>query len=200
MIILTLKNIFKKNPDVRKLFGKKEIEIIIKQIEGINLTQSEKNRLSKDIRPKLNVIEEISKFKDEFKLEKNQENKRLMQKVLKTISNDKYKDKIIAILLFGSFADNTYTKRSDIDICVLFNNEISRNESTEFRIRILGEFSLKIDLQIFNFLPQKIKKNISINHKVLYKTKEFDNINFSLKYYKDEDFFIRMKKVFEAKI
>ena len=57
---MNFKNLLKNSKNVRKIFGKKEIEIILKQLEGITLTQSEKNRLSRDIRPKLKVIKELS--------------------------------------------------------------------------------------------------------------------------------------------
>jgi hypothetical protein len=40
-----LKEVINKNKGIRKIFGKKEIEIILKQLDGIELTQSEKNRL-----------------------------------------------------------------------------------------------------------------------------------------------------------
>ena len=74
VIILNLKEFFRNNQNARKIFGKKEIDIIIRQLEGKNLTQSERNRLSRDIRPKLQFIKDIGKFEGEFGLEKNQEN------------------------------------------------------------------------------------------------------------------------------
>ena len=51
-----------KNKNTRKVFGKKELKIIEKQLLGINLSQSEKNRLSRDIRPKFELINDFSKF------------------------------------------------------------------------------------------------------------------------------------------
>jgi hypothetical protein len=35
----------KSNENTRKIFGKRELKIIEKQLNGINLTQSERNRL-----------------------------------------------------------------------------------------------------------------------------------------------------------
>ena len=49
----------KADKDSRKIFGSKELKIIEKQLMGIKLTQSEKNRLSRDIRKKLRFIKEI---------------------------------------------------------------------------------------------------------------------------------------------
>ena len=196
VIILMFKKFLKTNRNARKIFGKKELEIVFKQLDGMQLKQSEKNRLSKDIKPKLEFIKEISKFKDEFKLEKNQDNKRIMEKAVDIILNDALKDNIKAVLLFGSFADNSFTKRSDIDICAVFRKELSLKEATEFRIRVSGELPKKADVQVFNTLPQKVKRDIARNHKVLYKNRDYDNINFSIRYLKDDDYFIRMNKIF----
>ena len=191
-----LEKFMKNNKNIEKLFTQKEIEIVRKQLEGIKLTQSEKNRLSRDIRPKLKIIKEISKFEDEFELKNNQKNKKIIEKALSTILNNELKKNIKAILLFGSFADNTFTQRSDIDICVLFKRKITLTQATKFRIRISGQLPNKVDIQVFDFLPFKIKKEIAKNHQVLYKTKDYDNINFTIKYLKDNDYNIRMREIF----
>ena len=194
VIILTLREFLKKNKKVRKIFGKKEIAIMLNQLGGISLTQSEKNRLSRDIKPKLEFIREASEFKSEFKLEKNQDNKQIIETAVNVILNDPLKEKVDSILLFGSFSDNTFNFRSDIDICVLFR-ETSLKEATQFRIRVSGQLPEKVDIQVFNILPQKVKRDISRNHKVLYKSKDYDNISFSIKYLKDEDYFIRRRNI-----
>lgn len=186
----------KEERNARKIFGKREIEIISKQMNGIRLTQSEKNRISRDIKPKLDFIEKLSEFKDEFPLKKNQDNNKIIQKAVNLILKDELKENIQAILLFGSFADNTATPRSDIDICTVFKQEISVKEATLFRIRIAGQLPEKADIQAFNILPQKIKKSIAQNHKVLYAGRDYDNMEFTIQYIKDDDYFIRMKNIF----
>ncbi len=186
-----------KSDNARKIFGKKEIIIVEKQLEGMPLTQSERNRLSRDIKPKLEFIKEISEFKNEFRLQKDQNNKEIIKKATKVILNDEIKENIKTILLFGSFADNSFTKRSDIDICVVFRKDISLKEATKFRIRVSGELPDKVDIQVFNILPFKIKKDIARNHKILYRAIDFDNINFSIRYLKDDDYLIRMKHIIE---
>ena len=168
---MELKNFLKKNPLARKVFGKREIVIIQKQLSGINLTQSEKNRLSRDIRPKLRFIKEISKFKDDFDLKKGIENKQLIERTKEIILEDKLKDKIKEIWLFGSIIENQMTHKSDIDVAILFT-KILKKEAFKFRIRILGKVNDKMDVQVFNVLPEKIKKSILKKHKVLYKRNE----------------------------
>ena len=194
MVIILLSEFLRQNKDARRIFGKKELEIISKQLDGLSLTQSEKNRLSRDIKPKLEFIKEISKFENEFELKKDQDAKKTIDRAVKIILQDKLKDKIEAILLFGSRVNGIVTSRSDIDICVVFDN-IEKEDADRFRIRILGNFSTKVDVQVFNVLPQKIKRSIAGSHKILYKKEDFDNNLFSIKYLKDEDFFIRTRRI-----
>ena len=196
---MNLLEFLKDNENARKIFGKKELEIIFKQLEGMHLTQSERNRLSRDIKPKFEFIREANNYKEGFDLKQNQNNKKIINEAVKIILEDELKDNINSILLFGSFVDKSFTKKSDIDICVVFK-EITLKEATNFRIRVSGQLPKKVDVQVFNVLPIKIKREISKNHRVLYKTGNFDNINFSIRYLKDEDFFIRVKKIFGVRI
>jgi predicted nucleotidyltransferase len=180
---MELENVLKNNKDARKIFGRKEIGIILKQLKGISLTQSEKNRLSRDIRPKLRFISEISVFKDDFELKKNLMNKKIEEEAVQLILQDKLKDKVQAVLLFGSHVKGVVTNRSDVDIAVVFTS-ISLKEATQFRIRISSEFSEGVDIQVFDVLPQKIKKEIARTHKILFKRNDFNNSLFTTKYLK----------------
>ncbi len=187
------------NENARKIFGKKELEIISKQSNGVTLTQSEKNRLSRDIRQKLELVKQISNFQDEFDLKKGAAINKITEKAVKLILGDELKDKIVAVFLFGSHVHGFVTKRSDIDICVVFNEldfAIDSREAALFRIRILGNLPDKVDIQVFNVLPQKIKRSIAAKHKILYKADNFDNTGFTIRYLKDEDYFIRMHAIF----
>jgi predicted nucleotidyltransferase len=157
----------KNNPNSRKIFGERELKIIEKQIQGVNLTQSEKNRLSRDIRKKLEIIKELTKFSDEFELKKASSSKRLIQDIKKEILNHVLKNKIKKIILFGSFVENKLNLNSDLDIAVEFS-AINEKEAFNFRKAILGNFSDKIDLQVFNLLPDKIKKDIREKGKIIY--------------------------------
>ena len=56
----------------------------------------------------------------------------------------------------------------DIDIVVLFD-KINLQEATKFRARVSGRVADKIDIQVFNVLPKKIKNSILKNYKILYK-------------------------------
>jgi len=170
VIKMSLLRFLKENEDTRKIFGERELKIIEKQLLGVNLTQSEKNRLSRDIRKKFNFISKVSRFEDDFKLKKGAENKKKIKEATDVILEDKLKKKIRKILLFGSIIENKMTFRSDIDIAVLFD-KINKREAALFRMRISGKVPDKIDIQVFNILPEKIKKSILKNHKILYEKK-----------------------------
>lgn len=198
VIILTLSEFLHRNRLSRKIFGKMELEIIMKQLKGRRLKQSERNRLSRDIKPKLEFIREAAKHVTEFSLRKNQDNKMLAEKTVAAMLEDPLQGEIQAILLFGSFADNSYTGASDIDICAVFK-KIALKEATEFRMRISGQLLPKVDVQVFNILPQKVKRSIARNHKVLFKKADYDNIDFSIRHLKEEGYFLRMRDIFGAK-
>ncbi|MFA7707576.1 MAG: nucleotidyltransferase domain-containing protein [Candidatus Pacearchaeota archaeon] len=158
------------NPNSRKIFGKKELKIIEKQSWGVNLTQSEKNRLSRDIRKKFEFIKEISKFSDDFDLKKASTTKAMINNALEVIKEHEWFWKIKEIILFGSFVENKFHLFSDIDIAVKFK-EINIKDATKFRIHILGRVNNKIDIQVYNILPDKIKKEIDKNGKTIYQKK-----------------------------
>ncbi|OIO41578.1 hypothetical protein COU56_04170 [Candidatus Pacearchaeota archaeon CG10_big_fil_rev_8_21_14_0_10_31_9] len=161
-----LLSFIKENKDLRSIFGVRELKILEKQLLGINLTQSEKNRLSRDIRKKFRVIREISKYAEEFELKKASEIHRIIQNTKEDILSSEYFPKIKKIYLFGSSVKNERTFRSDIDIAVEFINTISLKEATEFRIKFSDKD--ETDVQVFNILPEKIQKSILNNHKILY--------------------------------
>ena len=168
---MNLINFLKENKNARKVFGVREIKIIEKQLNGINLSQSEKNRLSRDIRKKLEFIKEVSKFEEEFSLKKANEIKKKIEEAKNTILEHPLKSRIKKIMLFGSVLNNSLTFRSDIDLAVLFN-KISIKEATLFRAQISGKVSDKIDVQVFNTLPEKLKESILKDNKVLYKDEQ----------------------------
>lgn len=162
------------NKESRRIFGEKEIKIIEKQLLGVNLTQSEKNRLSRDIRKKLEFIEKAARFEDEFEIKKGAEVKKIVDDAKAAIMEDIVFNKIKQITLFGSAVENKLTLRSDIDISVEFNN-ITTAEATLFRKRILGKVNKRVDLQVYNVLPNNIKKEIDEKGRILYGQNKREN-------------------------
>ncbi|MBI4439982.1 nucleotidyltransferase domain-containing protein [Candidatus Woesearchaeota archaeon] len=191
---MNFRNFLEKNAEARKVFGKREIEIMARQLDGIALTQSEKNRLSRDIRPKLRFIEGCAEFKDEFGMKKGSHTKETINEAVKIILQDRQMADIKMILLFGSAAENKMSYRSDIDIAVVFNRPVPRKEAGEFRLRLLGKLPSKVDLQVFDVLPMKIRREILKKNKILYKAKDFDSAGFWVQAFKQmSEFFSRIQ-------
>jgi len=164
---MTLLRFLERSEEARKIFGQRELKIIEKQLWGVNLTQSEKNRLSRDIRKKFRFIERVSRFEGEFGLKKGVEVKKLIDEAVEIIKKSKWFSGINKIVLFGSSVENQRSLRSDIDIAVFFDG-IDRKEAGRFRINILGNFDKIVDVQVYNVLPEKIRKEIDKKGKVLF--------------------------------
>lgn len=164
---MTLLKFLEAEKAARKVFGKRELKIIEKQLLGVALTQSEMNRLSRDIRPKLEFIEKAARFSEEFKLKKSSEIKKMVEEAKEVILNDEFFKRIKEITLFGSAVENKLTFKSDIDIAVRFD-KINLKEATLFRGRTSGRVNPKVDIQVYNILPDKIKKEIETKGKILY--------------------------------
>lgn len=157
----------KNKEGARRIFGKRELRIIEKQLWGLSLKQSEKNRLSRDIRKKLEFIQEASRYGEEFELKHGSKVKEIIQSAVKIIKEDMLFNRIRRIILFGSTVAKRRHFGSDIDISVEFNN-IQLDEATKFRIRILGKLSDRADIQVFNVLPDKVKKEITEKGRILF--------------------------------
>lgn len=159
-----------RDPETRKLFGKREIEIIEKQLLGIKLKPSEKTRLSRDIKKKFSAIKRLAGDIPEFELKKGQYIRKNIEEAKEVILGSRYHPRIKKIILFGSTAENSRTFRSDIDIAVEFDR-IDIKEAMEFRLKASGKLSEIVDIQVYNVLPEKIKKEIDEKGKVIYERK-----------------------------
>ena len=168
---MALLRTLKTDERARKIFGKRELKIVEKQLMGVNLTQSEKNRLSRDIRKKLGFMHDIAKFSNEFGLKKGFEIKKLIKESKEIILNDILAYKIRKIILYGSAIENKLTLLSDIDIAVEFIS-INLKEATLFIKRLSGRLNSRIDLQVYNVLQKKIKKEVSKKGKIIYHSAE----------------------------
>jgi len=165
---MALKNYLEKNPKARLIFGKKEIEIIQKQLLGMNLTSSEKTRLSRDIRKKFQAIKEISKYQEEFILKKAQEIKNILDES-KEIILDTLPNLVEEIILFGTYAIKEQVKGSDIDLALKLKK--TTIPLTKLRAILSGKLNSKVDIQIYSELPKKIQSEIDKNGKLIYKNK-----------------------------
>jgi len=167
---MSLLGTIKKDKNIRRIFGKRELIIIEKQLLGITLKASEKTRLSRDIRKKFEAINALIPFVNEFQLKHGMIIKDLIEEAKEVILKSKYFPRIKKIILFGSVVEHKLMINSDIDIAVEFI-KIAKEESIRFRLDILREVSERIDIQVYNFLPNKIKEEINKKSRVLYERK-----------------------------
>ena len=165
---MALLELVKYEKAMRRLFGQQELKIIEKQLLGVNLSASEKTRLSRDIRSKFEIIRQLSDFKKEFYLKKAQEIKHLINDAKEVILKSDWFKQIDKIIVFGSAVENQLRLNSDIDIAVIFN-KINLKDATKFRIEISSKVPEKIDVQVYNILPDKLKKEIDKKERVIYK-------------------------------
>ncbi len=154
----------------RKVFGKRELRIMEKQLWGLTLSQSEKNRLSRDIRKKLEFIRKMQMYTDEFTLKHGDRVKKLTLDAKEAIIDHPLFHRIQKIVLFGSTVERRRHLGSDVDIAVSFK-EITLHDATKFRIEVSGRLSDAIDVQVYNVLPEKVKKEIDEKGRVLYERK-----------------------------
>jgi len=167
---MELINIIKK-PEMRRIFGECELKIIEKQLKGINLLPSERTRLSRDIRKKLEAVRLLSAFVEDFKLKKGIYLKEIIKDTKNKIFNNSLFPKIKRIILFGTAAENRLRLGSDIDIAVEFEKNIKEKEAFKFKLSLSEKINNKVDIQIFNFLPEEIKNEIDRKGKILFERK-----------------------------
>ena len=168
VIKMNLLDGLKDNKNIRKIFGERELKIIERQLLGVKLSASEKTRLSRDIRKKFEAISLLMPFSKDFNLKHSLLIKEMINEARDVILETKYFLKIKKIILFGSAVENKLTFKSDIDIAVDFS-EIDVREATLFRKEILGKVNPRLDIQVYNHLPEKIKKEIESKGRLLYK-------------------------------
>lgn len=164
---MNLINIIKNNKNIRRIFGKRELIIIEKQLLGVTLKPSEKTRLSRDIRKKFDAVAALIPFAQDFHLQHGLVIKESIDEAKDAILSSKYFPRIKRIILFGSAAEHQLALGSDIDIAVDFS-QIAKEEAVPFRLDMLRNISDKIDIQVYNLLPEKIKKEIDIKGRILY--------------------------------
>lgn len=167
---MTLYEFIKDEPLAKVVFGKKEIEIIKKQLIGIKLKQYERNILSRSIRKKFNFIKKCSVYKEEFEIKKGGEIIKQLEILRDLMLLDKIGKNIKKIYIFGSFVENKMSSNSDVDIAIEFKN-IDKKEISKFKKRILEQKKDLFDISIFNNLPTNIQNEIKKNGKVFFENK-----------------------------
>lgn len=163
---MSLLSVIKLEPAIRKLFGKRELVIIEKQLLGVALTQSEKNRLSRDIRPKFKAIAALAPFAS-GELKKGAQLKEWVNEAKEAILDNRLSGRVKRIWLFGSSLENKRALRSDVDVAVELDKTDAK-EATAFRKEISALVSSRLDVSVFNELPPKLKEEIRQKGKIVF--------------------------------
>lgn len=94
--------------------------------------------------------------------------KNLMKEISNVIEDLKKNSYVDAIYLFGSYATGNARPFSDIDISVITNKDIPKDEKES----ILSNSSKKIDISLFYDLPLNIRFRVIKDGKLLYQRDE----------------------------
>lgn len=132
-----------------------EKKIIKKQLLGATMTQTERNRLT-TIRKKLRAVQLLAPFSENLVLKRKYLFKKMLEESIFII---KQFPGVKRILLFGSHITGSPRLDSDIDLAVVFES-ITKNEAKIFMKSIIGKIPEKVDLRIYNFLPENVKQEV----------------------------------------
>lgn len=79
----------------------------------------------------------------------------------------KFKDKALAILLYGSYANGEFTQRSDVDICIVAGDKEKAKKLYQETLSLQAR-NPKYDIHIFELLPLYLKNEIINHHKIIF--------------------------------
>ncbi len=162
-----LLSLLRSGSGLRRLFGKRELAIMEKQVLGVSLSPSERNRLSRDIRPKFQAVLELAPFAQEKNLKKGSQIKAWVEEAKEVILQHKWGGRVVRVWLFGSTAEKKRLLRSDVDLAAEFDS-INAKEALAFRKEILAVLPEQLDVLVFNELPSKLKQEIRSKGRVLF--------------------------------
>ncbi|MEA2053721.1 MAG: nucleotidyltransferase domain-containing protein [Candidatus Thermoplasmatota archaeon] len=95
-------------------------------------------------------------------------------------------ERVMAVLLFGSFVKGEESTRSDVDICIIAPYE-------KDKINFLGEIMSKTwgyDVRLFELMPLYMKMEVIKNHKIIYArniSELYEYFYFYRKLWKDQE-------------
>jgi len=102
------------------------------------------------------------------------------------------KSHLYGIILFGSYADDSYTIRSDIDICLVVGK---RNVKEIFNMFLAEDVTEKYDIKIFEMLPLYMKAEVLENAVVIWADDEPEMSYYLYRWHRliEDQFLIRQK-------
>lgn len=107
-----------------------------------------------------------------------------MKQILKDLKFLKKYKEVHSVLLYGSYAKNKQTQRSDIDICVVAPECRNIQDYSSLLRKIWGKVDTKnYDIRLFEELPLYIKISVINNHKIIF-SKDVSELNLYFYFYR----------------
>jgi len=85
--------------------------------------------------------------------------KNLKDEIIKKLKSAKYFDKLLFIYIFGSQAEDSARKDSDIDVCLYYDIK-DKKKLYKLGLYLKGIFPKNFDISLFQFLPLPVRKEI----------------------------------------
>ena len=134
------------------ILSDREKKIIEKKMTGKKLSQTERNRLSRSIRPKLREISKIDSKQILEKIDYNPKSISIENKITRVIK-ETLKD-VDSIILYGSAIQTNYHEYNDIDIMIVIKEKITPEYQKYKKIselkKILKESQIVSDIEIIS--------------------------------------------------
>lgn len=95
----------------------------------------------------------------------------------------KNESRVLVAYLFGSYAKGVYTAKSDVDIAVLLDGRLDKQESFDLRLRLINGISSilktdKLDVVVMNNAPLLLNYNIISEGRILDSKDELERVMF----------------------
>ncbi len=124
-----------------------------------------------------------------------------LQKIKKLNLERLCKNRVVLLYLFGSVARGTSHKESDVDIAVLFNNKIRRNQYLQLESRLIEFFAnfysdKEINVVNLNISSPLLKQAAVLEGKLLYKRSDTDRIFFEINTLREYEEYAHLSKIY----
>lgn len=169
-----------------RILTNKENKIIKKRLSNRKLSQLERNRLSRSIRPKLREISLIDSKSILEKIDYNPKIISIENKIIKIIKNNI--QQVDSIILYGSAIQNNYHEYNDIDIIIVTKSKIYKTEMEKWnKIKELNDVlkvnSITSDIEIIS--KENLIKSYKNSPTLVYQLKDHKIIYGKIKIPKD---------------
>ncbi len=71
------------------------------------------------------------------------------------------------VVVYGSYASENYTSRSDIDVAII-TQESDKERNKKIWLKVVGQVPQHYDVKVFELLPLEIKADIMKKHQVIF--------------------------------